>query len=705
LNGQKIRLSSGELAGQADGAVVARLGETTVLATCVVGKEPSELDYMPLSVDYEERFYASGKISGSRFIKREGRPSEDAVLTSRLVDRPLRPLFPKYFRHEIQVIITVLSYDRENDPDILAALAASAAVCQSPAPFAGPVGIARVGLIDDKLVLNPTKSQMKESSLDLVVVGTGERVLMIEAAAHEVSEEKILEAIELTHEPILQMVEAQKPFVREDRLAVEDHTVEIQAAIQEKIGAKLHKALIETEQDKRGEDIEALEEEVLTIFEGKYKQADLEEVFHKFLEKEVRRAILSDGVRPDGRHLDEIRPLSAKVSFLPRTHGSGLFSRGETQALTVATLASPGMEQFIDTMEAETTKRYMHFYNFPPYSTGEVKRIGSASRREIGHGALAEKALLPVLPSRDDFPYTVRLVTEILSSNGSSSMAATCGSSLALMDAGVPIKKPIAGIAMGMVTAPKADKSQVEGIKEDDKYQYAILTDLQGLEDFGGDMDFKIAGSAEGITAIQLDVKIDGLSSEMIRNTFSQAKEARLQILKVMEEAIAAPRKDLSAYAPRILTVKINPTKIGELIGPGGKNVQGIITACGGKEVTAIDIEEDGTVLISSPDSECAARAEQMVRQQTVMPEVGQVYEGTVVTIQKDRNSGKEIGAIVEILPGRDGMVHISEVAPRHIAKVSDELKVGQKVRVKVMTVDAERGRIGLSIKRATEGE
>jgi len=703
LDGQKIQLSSGELAGQADGAVVARLGETTVLATCVVGKEPSELDYMPLSVDYEERFYASGKISGSRFIKREGRPSEDAVLTSRLVDRPLRPLFPKYFRHEIQVIITVLSYDRENDPDILAAVAASAAVCQSPAPFAGPVGIARVGLIDDKFVLNPTKSQMKESVLDLVVVGTGERVLMIETAAHEVSEEKILEAIELTYEPIRRMVEAQKPFIREDRLSVEDHTVEIQAAIQEKIGAKLHKALLETEEDKRGEDIEALEEEVLTIFEGKYKQADLEEVFHKFLEREVRKAILSDGARPDGRALNEIRPISAKVGFLPRTHGSGLFNRGETQALTVATLASPGMEQFIDTMEAETTKRYMHFYNFPPYSTGEVKRIGSASRREIGHGALAEKALLPVLPARDDFPYTVRLVTEILSSNGSSSMAATCGSSLALMDAGVPIKKPIAGIAMGMVTAPKGEKNPIEGIKEDNKYQYAILTDLQGLEDFGGDMDFKIAGSAEGITAIQLDVKIDGLSSEMIRDTLQQAKAARLQILKVMGEAIAAPRKDLSPYAPRIIKVKINPAKIGELIGPGGKNVQGIIASCGGKEVTAIDIEEDGTVLISSPDSKYAKQAEQMVRQQTVVPEVGQVYEGTVVNIQKDRMSGKEIGAIVEFLPGKDGMVHISEVAPRHIAKVSDELKVGQKVRVKIMAVDAERGRIGLSIKRADE--
>lgn len=702
IAGKTLKLSSGELAGQADGAVVAQTGETTVLATCVVGKEPSELDYMPLSVDYEERFYASGKISGSRFIKREGRPSEEAVLTSRLVDRPIRPLFPKFFRHEIQIIITVLSYDRESDPDILALTAASAAVSQSMAPFAGPTGAVRVGLIDGELKANPTKSEMLTSALDLVVAGTKERILMIEAAAKEVPDEKVAEAIEFAKPYISETIDAQAPFVREDRMSIEDHTVEIETAVKEHIGSKLHRIMVKDEAEGREAEIEALKEDVLSAFEGKYKQADLEEVFGKFLNKEVRNMILDSGERPDGRKLDEIRPLSAKVGFLPRTHGSGLFTRGQTQSLTVATLASPGMEQFIDTMETETTKRYMHFYNFPPYSTGEVKRLGSTNRREIGHGALAEKALLPVVPNRDEFPYTVRLVTEVLSSNGSSSMAAACGSTLALMDAGVPIKKPVSGIAMGMVSrAKQAQKSEVEGVKQDDKYAFAVLTDLQGLEDFGGDMDFKIAGTREGITAIQLDVKIDGLSREMIEQTLTMAKDARFKILDVIEQAISRPRAELSPFAPRIITVKIDPTKIGELIGPGGKNVQGIIAQAGGKEVVAIDIEDDGTVMISSPDADAAKMAEEMVKGQTVMPEIGQIYDGEVKAIQKDRNTGKEIGAIVEFLPNKDGMVHISEICPERIPDVSSKVKVGDKVKVKVVNVDSERGRVALSIKKA----
>ena len=702
IAGKTLKLSSGELAVQADGAVVAQTGETTVLATCVVGKEPSELDYMPLSVDYEERFYASGKISGSRFIKREGRPSEEAVLTSRLVDRPIRPLFPKFFRHEIQIIITVLSYDRESDPDILALTAASAAVSQSMAPFAGPTGAVRVGLIDGELKANPTKSEMLTSALDLVVAGTKERILMIEAAAKEVPDEKVAEAIEFAKPYISETIDAQAPFVREDRMSIEDHTVEIETALIEHIGSKLHQIMVKDEAEGREEEIEALKEDVLSAFEGKYKQADLEEVFGKFLNKEVRNMILDSGERPDGRKLDEIRPLSAKVGFLPRTHGSGLFTRGQTQSLTVATLASPGMEQFIDTMETETTKRYMHFYNFPPYSTGEVKRLGSTNRREVGHGALAEKALLPVVPNRDEFPYTVRLVTEVLSSNGSSSMAATCGSTLALMDAGVPIKKPVSGIAMGMVSRAKAaQKSEIEGVKKDDKYAFAVLTDLQGLEDFGGDMDFKIAGTRDGITAIQLDVKIDGLSREMIEQTLSMAKDARFKILDVIEQAISQPRAELSPFAPRIITVKIDPTKIGELIGPGGKNVQGIITQAGGKEVVAIDIEDDGTVMISSPDANAAKIAEDLVHGQTVMPEIGQIYDGEVKAIQKDRNTGKEIGAIVEFLPNKDGMVHISEIANERIPDVSSKVKVGDKVKVKVVNVDSERGRVALSIKKA----
>jgi polyribonucleotide nucleotidyltransferase len=703
IAGKKLSLSSGEFARLAGGAVVCQMGETTVLATCVVGKEPSELDYMPLSVDYEERFYASGKISGSRFIKREGRPSEEAVLTSRLVDRPIRPLFPKFFRHETQIIITVLSYDKESDPDMLAVIAASAATCQSTAPFDGPIGAVRVGLVEGELKINPTKTEMSESKLDLVVVGTKERVLMMEAAAKEVPEETILKAIEMAHDPIAKIIDAQAPFVSETKISIDDHTLEIQSAVSEHIGSDLKAAMDQDKKVEKEDIIEQLRQKILVAFEGKYKQADLNEVFEKFLQKEMRHQILDKGNRPDGRKFDEIRPLEAKVNLLPRTHGSGLFTRGQTQVLTIATLGSPGMEQFIDTMEMEGTKRYMHFYNFPPYSVGEVRRLGGTNRREIGHGALAEKALVPVLPTKEDFPYTIRLVSEVLASNGSSSMAATCGSTLALMDAGVPITKPVAGMAMGLVTRPKGEKSTVSGVEEDDKYQYAVLTDLQGLEDFGGDMDFKIAGTDVGITAIQLDVKIDGLSKQMIESTFIKAKAAREKAMEVMLAAIEKPREALSPFAPRIITVHIDPAKIGELIGPGGKNIQGIITNCGGKDVISIDIEDDGTVLISSADSEASSKAEALVKGQTADAEIGKIYDGEVINIQKDRMSGKEIGAIVEFLPGKDGMVHISEIAPERIEKVSDKVKVGDKVKVKVVTVDRERGRVALSIKQASE--
>lgn len=706
LNGQEISLSTGELAFQADGAIVAQAGGTMVLATCVVGKEPSDIGYMPLTIDYEERFYASGKISGSRFIKREGRPSEQAVLNARMIDRPIRPLFPKHFRHETQVVITVLSFDKENDPDILALLAASTAISQSMAPFSGPVGGVRIGQVNGELKLNPTRSEMEQSDLDLVIIGTKERILMIEAAAKEVSEERVLEAIEFGKPYIAQIIDAQAPFVNPDKISAEDHTVEIQDQVKELIGSRLHQTMLDRENADKEQIVESLKEEVLTTYEGKYKQADLEEVFGKFLEKEVKATILADGIRPDGRKLNEVRPITVKVGFLPQTHGSGLFTRGQTQSLTTATLASPGMEQFIDTMEKETTKRYMHFYNFPPYSTGEVKRMGSTSRREIGHGALAEKALVPVLPDREDFPYTIRLVSEILASNGSSSMAATCGSTLALMDAGVPIKEPVAGIAMGMVSRPKSgEKVEIEGIEEDEKYQFAVLTDLQGVEDFGGDMDFKVAGTKNGITAIQLDVKIDGLSMEMIKSTFEKAKIGRMFIMGKMLEVIPMPKAELSELAPRIITVKINPAKIGELIGPGGKNIQNIIAQAGGKEVVAVDIEDDGTVMISSADANAADIAKSLVEGQTVEAEVGKVYDGTVTNIQTDRNSGKEIGAIVEFMPGKDGMVHISEIKNERINKVSDVLKVGDKVKVKVLAVDPERGRVSLSIKQALEAK
>ena len=704
LAGQEISLSSGTLAFQADGAIVAQVGGTMVLATCVVGKEPTDMGYMPLTIDYEERFYAAGKISGSRFIKREGRPSEQAVLNSRMIDRPIRPLFPKHFRHETQVVITTLSFDKENDPDMLALLAASTAISQSMAPFAGPIGGVRVGQINNELKINPTRSEMETSDLDLVVIGTKDRILMIEAAAKEVSEERVVEALEFAKPFIGQLIDAQAPFASETKISAEDHAIEIQQPVRELIGSRLHQTMLDRENADKEANVELLREEVLTTFEGKFKQSDLEEVFDKFLEKEVRETILADGIRPDGRKLDEVRPIDVKVGLLPCAHGSGLFTRGQTQSLTTATLASPGMEQFIDTMELETTKRYMHFYNFPPYSTGEVKRMGSTSRREIGHGALAEKALVPVLPTREEFPYTVRLVSEILASNGSSSMAATCGSTLALMDAGVPIKDPVAGIAMGMVSRPKSgEKVEIDGIEEDEKYQFAVLTDLQGVEDFGGDMDFKIAGTKKGITAIQLDVKIDGLSMEMIKSTFEKAKVGRLFIMDKMLAVIPSVKSELSQLAPRIITVKINPAKIGELIGPGGKNIQNIILQAGGKEVVAVDIEDDGTVMISSANAEAAEIAKALVEGQTVEAEVGKIYEGTVSNIQTDRNSGKEIGAIVEFMPGKDGMVHISEIAPERINKVSDKVKVGDKVKVKVLAVDPERGRVSLSIKQAVD--
>ncbi|MFH1855128.1 MAG: polyribonucleotide nucleotidyltransferase [bacterium] len=702
LAGSEISLSSGELATQAGGAVVAQAGGTMVLATCVVGKEPADIGYMPLTIDYEERFYASGKISGSRFIKREGRPSEQAVLNARMIDRPIRPLFPKYFRHETQIVITTLSFDKENDPDMLALLAASAAAGQSMAPFSGPIGGVRIGQIEGEFKVNPLRSEMENSDLDLVIIGTKDRILMIECASNEISEERVIEAIEFAKPFIGELIEAQKPFASENKISAEDHTVEIQEKIKELIGSRLHQTMLKREDEAKEANIEALKDEVLTTFEGKHKQDDLEEVFNKFLEKEVKETILADGIRPDGRKLDEVRPIDVKVGILPRAHGSGLFTRGQTQALTIATLASPGMEQFIDTMEEETTKRYMHFYNFPPYSTGEVKRMSSTSRREIGHGVLAEKSLVPVLPDREKFPYTIRLVSEILSSNGSSSMAATCGSTLALMDAGVPIKEPVSGIAMGMVSRAKSgEKVEIEGIEEDEEYQFAVLTDLQGVEDFGGDMDFKVAGTKNGITAIQLDVKIDGLSMEMIKSTFEKAKIGRMHIMEKMLAVIPAPKSELSDLAPRIVTVKINPLKIGELIGPGGKNIQAIILQAGGKEVVAVDIEEDGTVMISSADSKAAQIAKDLVEGQTVEAEVGKIYDGTVSNIQTDRNSGKEIGAIVEIMPGKDGMVHISEIKNERIEKVSDFIKVGDKVKVKVLTVDPERGRVSLSIKQA----
>ncbi len=692
--GKEFSVHMGDMAGQADGAVTVRYGDTMVLATVVVANEPREgVDFFPLLIDYEERLYAAGKISGSRFIKREGRPSEEAILTCRLIDRPIRPLFPKSFRNDVQVIITVLSYDHENDPDIIALNAASIALMISRAPFQGPVGAVRIGSIDGEFVVNPTKTQLAKSTLDLVVASTNERVMMIEAAAKEIPDDVAKKAIVFAKEQTQPLIKLQEQIAKEcqkDKHAVTDEMSQIAKDVYEFIGSKITDAFKITNEEKRKVELDAYLGEVSENFEGNYKQIDLKSEFDKLVQKAVRDVVLKDGKRVDGRKMTEIRPISMKIGFLPRTHGSALFTRGQTQALTVATLAGPGMQQMIDTMGEEGEKRYMHHYNFPPYSTGEVRPMKGVGRREVGHGALAEKALVPVLPSKEEFPYTIRLVSEILSSNGSSSMASVCGSTLALMDAGVPIKKPVTGIAMGLITSQ-------------DGKEYKVLTDLQGLEDFGGDMDFKIAGTRDGITAIQLDTKIKGLSDEIISDTIDQAKVGRLEIMDKIIATIAEPREDLSQFAPRILTVKINPEKIGDLIGPGGKTINKIITDCGGKEVLTIDIEEDGTVMISSIEPKYAQEAKKIVEQLTMELEKGKIYEGVVKTIQKDRMSGKEIGAIVEFGPTQSGMVHISEISKDRIPTVTSVLNIGDKIKVKVLDIDKERGRMSLSYKQARE--
>lgn len=686
-----LSFETGIMAGLADAAVVSRYGDTVILATAVVAKEAREgVDFMPLMVDYEERFYATGKISGSRFIKRENRPSEEAILAARLVDRPIRPLFPKHFRRDVQVIITVLSADLENDPDIIAINAASAALLLAGAPFAGPVGAVRVGLDEaGKFTVNPTHPKRSDGELDLVVAGTKERVMMLEAGASEVDEDLMFKAISFGHKELQKAINLQEQFLAEAKpepKEVADIDLTLHENIKQFAGEKLSEFLRVTDKTEREKQIAEFEKGLLANFEGDYKQAELKSALQKLIEKEVRHLILDDGVRPDGRKINEVRPISTQVALLPRTHGSALFTRGQTQALTIATLGSPSMEQMVDTMEQLTTKRYMHHYNFPPYSTGETRPLRGASRREVGHGALAERALWPVLPPQDEFPYTIRLVSEILSSNGSSSMAATCGSTMALMDAGIPISRPVSGIAMGLVTD-----------EEDGTGHYVILTDLQGLEDFAGDMDFKVAGTEQGITAIQMDTKIKGLSLPMVEETLARAKEGRMEIMQKMLAVLPAPRPELSPLAPRITSIKINPEKIGVVIGPGGKMIHKIIEEAGGREVIDIDIEEDGTVLISSVNPEAAAMAQSMIEGLTHEVKPGDIYTGEVVAIQRDRMSGKEIGAIVKITPNQDGMVHISNLANERVETVSSVVKIGEKIQVQVLEVDPERGRISLS--------
>jgi polyribonucleotide nucleotidyltransferase len=690
LGATNLTFEFGRFAEQADAAVTVRAGDTVVMATCVVSKNIRDIDFFPLLIDFEEKWYAAGKISGSRFIKREGRPSEDAILTARLIDRPLRPLFDKSSRNDVQIVVTVLSVDGENDPDILGIIAASAAVCKAgTTAFSGPVGAARIGLINGQLVVNPTRTEMLESTLDLVVAGTSERIMMIEAGAHEVPEATMLEAMQLAHQAMQPVIAVQRefttPYIAPEKPLKDGPSVD--QAVYSAAWSKIEAVSANKDRKSRQDQLNELQAEICAQLEGDYKQADIKAAYGKLTEKYVRHAILERDERPDGRGITEIRQITCEVGLLPRTHGSGLFTRGQTQALTVATLGSPGDEQVIETMNTESTKRYMHHYNFPPFSTGEVSPLRGTSRREIGHGALAERALIPVLPTKEDFPYTIRLVSEIFSSNGSSSMASTCGSTLALMDAGVPITKPVAGIAMGLVT-------------NDDASSFKVLTDLQGLEDFAGDMDFKIAGTGDGITAIQMDTKIAGLTWPIIEQTLSQAHEGRMIIMDKMLETLSAPREELSPYAPRIISVQIDPEKIGELIGPGGKNINRIIADAGGKEVISIDIEEDGTVLISSNNPDAAAFAKTQVEAVGRPVHVGDIFDGEVIQIIKDRmNPAKEIGAVVSFLPNKEGMVHISQVAKERINLVSDVLKVGDSVKVKIIAIDPEKGRVSLSIK------
>lgn len=689
LGGRELRISTGLLAKQASGAVTVRYGETVVLATAVMSKSAGQSrGYFPLMVDYEERYYAAGKIKGSRFIKREGRPSEDAILSGRAVDRTVRPLFDGRMRSEVQVVTTVLSIDGENDPDTVAIIAASAALAISDIPWNGPVGAVRVGRLNGEFVLNPsTEERENGNDLDLLIAGTKEKVNMIEAGANELPEDEMAKAFEFGFENVRKIAEfignirdeAGKPKSAAIVLAgPEGFDEDLKGFLRE---AGLAEALFsEKKKEEKYAEIAEIEEKMKVYVAEKYPEeaAGLGEISHLVMDELsdeiLHEKILREDRRPDGRKLDEIRPITAHVGVLPRTHGTGLFTRGETQALTVTTLGAPGDQMIVDTMEVDMKKRYMHFYNFPPYSVGEVRPMRGPGRREIGHGALAEKALIPVLPPYDDFPYTILLVSEVLESNGSSSMASTCGSTLSLMDAGVPIRKPVAGIAMGIIEGEGEQK---------------VLSDIQGIEDHFGDMDFKVAGTEDGITAMQMDVKIDGLTPEALAKALVQAKESRLFILGKMREAITDPRENMSPYAPRIITLHINPDKIRDVIGPGGKMINRIIDETG----VNIDIEDDGSVFITSTDETSAKEAVEWIGNLTREVKPGELFQGRITRLMN-------FGAFAEVLPNQEGLIHISELADYRVEKVEDIVKVGDIVPVIVKEIDSQ-GRINLSHRAA----
>lgn len=686
IGGRVLCFETGKLAKQAGGAVLVRYGDTCVLTTATSSAQPREgIDFFPLTVDYEERLYSVGKIPGG-FIKREGRPSEKAILSGRLVDRPIRPLFPKGYRNDVQIVATVMSVDQDNMPDILAINGASAALHLSDIPFQGPIGAVAVGYVDNELVINPTLEQAEKSALHLVVAGTRDAVMMVEAGAKVVPEEVILEAIMFGHDKIKEIVE----FIEQYRSAALELGIakekkrpvlysvdpQVEQDVREFATVKLQEAITTKDKLQREENIAGVKEETLAGFSEKYPEQmkDIETVLDSIVKEYVRKLITVDKIRPDGRALDEIRPITCEVGVLPRTHGSGLFTRGQTQVLTITTLGAVGEEQILDGLGVEDSKRYMHHYNFPPYSVGETRPMRGPGRREIGHGALAERALEPMIPGEEEFPYTIRLVSEVLESNGSTSMGSVCGSTLSLMDAGVPIKAPVAGVAMGLI--------------KDGEY-YSILTDIQGMEDALGDMDFKVAGTRQGVTAIQMDIKIAGINRDILKDALEQARKGRLFIMDKMMEAIKEPRPELSPYAPRIITTVIDPEKIREVIGPGGKTIKKIIDDTGVK----IDIEDDGRVFIAAVDVEAGMKALKIIEDLTRNVEVGKIYIGKVTRITS-------FGAFVEILPGKEGLVHISHMAEERVPKVEDVVSLGDEILVKVTEIDRQ-GRINLSRKEA----
>jgi len=681
LGGRKLSIESGRIAQLADAAVLVRYGDTVVLVTACASAVPKQgIDFFPLSVDYEERLYAVGKIPGG-FIKREGRPTEKAILSARLIDRPIRPLFPHGYRNDVQVVATILSVDQDNLPEIAAMIGSSAALSISSIPFQGPTGSVLVGRVDGKLILNPNNEEREKSDMHLVVSGTKDAVMMVEAGAKEVPEDVMLEAIMFAHENIRKIVAFIEDIVAKIGKEKKEYTVfkaeeEIENAVREYATEKTLDAIRTPDKLERQEKIDAVKEEAFAHFAEIFpeKEKEIDEVLYDILKEQVRKLITEEGIRPDDRKLDEIRPISCEVGILPRVHGSGLFTRGQTQVMTIATLGALGDVQILDGLTDVETKRYMHHYNFPPYSVGETRFMRGPGRREIGHGALAERALEPMIPSEEEFPYTIRLVSEVVSSNGSTSQGSVCGSTLALMDAGVPIKAPVAGVAMGLMK---------------EKGNVAILTDIQGMEDFLGDMDFKVAGTSKGITAIQMDIKIAGIDRPILERALEQARVGRLFILDRMISVISTPRKELSPYAPKIITTRIDPDKIRDIIGPGGKTINKIIAETGVK----IDIEDDGRVFIAATNQIAGDKALKIIESLVKEVKEGEIYLGKVTRLMT-------FGAFVEILPGKEGLVHISKLDTKRVEKVEDVVSVGDEILVKVTEID-KQGRINLSRKHA----